>query len=120
MTVSDADQDLRGAPRIETIREAHEGDGGEYRVTFRYRPKADDPELADAVNAVYLAGTFNEWKTADHKLAGPDAEGYFSTELHVPAGRYEYKFVVNGRVWKADPGTAERTLEYGNSVLVVK
>jgi hypothetical protein len=120
MTVSSADQDLRGSPRIEAIRPATEGDKGEYRVTFRYRPKEGDPELADAVRAVFLAGSFNDWKMDQRQLAGPDAEGYFSTDLRLPAGRYEYKFVVNGRVWKADPGTSERTAEYGNSILMVR
>jgi hypothetical protein len=120
MTVSLADEDLRAAPRIEAIRPATGGDKGEYRVTFRYRPKESDPELADAVRAVYLAGSFNDWKTDQRQLAGPDPEGYFSTDLSLPAGRYEYKFVVNGRVWKSDPGTRDRTAEYGNSILLVR
>jgi 1,4-alpha-glucan branching enzyme len=69
---------------------------------------------------VYVAGEFNKWKKTDHRLSGPDGDGVFTTELKLPAGRYEYKFIINGEVWKADPGSSERTLEYRNSVLHVR
>jgi peroxiredoxin len=120
MTVSQVDQDVQYAPRVEPIRAAKDNDQGEYRVTFRFHPKADDPELPKSIDAVYVAGEFNKWKKTDHRLSGPDGDGVFTTELKLPAGRYEYKFVVNGDVWKADPGSSERTLEYRNSVLHVK
>jgi hypothetical protein len=121
MTLSQADQDLRmGPPRVEAVRSASQDDGGEYRVTFHYRPVAGDPNLPQSLDAVHLAGTFNDWKTDDRKLDGPDANGDYSTELRLPAGRYEYKFILNGDLWKTDPGSREVTREYGNSVLVVK
>jgi peroxiredoxin len=121
MTLSQADQDLRmGPPRVEAVRSASQDDDGEYRVTFHYRPVAGDPNLPQSLDAVHLAGTFNDWKTDDRKLDGPDANGDYSTELRLPAGRYEYKFILNGDLWKTDPGSREVTREYGNSVLVVK
>jgi hypothetical protein len=121
LTVSHADEDLRTPPpTVEAVRLAGEGDAGEYRVKFRYRPTSDDVEVPQPLQSVHVAGEFNEWKTDAHEMNGPDADGYFETNLKLPQGRYEYKFVLNGKVWKTDPASREHTLEYKNSVLVVK
>jgi len=121
MTLSHADQDLRvGAPRVEVVPPASSDDAGEHRVRFRYRPALDDHNVPQPLEAVYLAGTFNDWKMTDKKLSGPDEEGFYTTELNLAAGRYEYKFVLNGEIWKGDPGARHLTREYGNSVLTVK
>jgi hypothetical protein len=121
LTVSHADEDLRTPPpTVEVVRPAGEGDAGKYRVKFRYRPTSDDVEVPQPLQSVHLAGEFNQWKTDAHELKGPDADGYFETNLELPQGRYEYKFVLNGEVWKTDPASREHTLEYKNSVLVVK
>ena len=55
---------------------------------------------------MYLAGDFNDWKPAVEKMDGPDAEGFYVKELELPAGRYEYKFVINGTEWRQTPATA--------------
>jgi hypothetical protein len=130
LTVSDAQQDLRlGPPRVERIADkdaANAGGNGEaardadYRVHFRYRMPDGDPLEHEPVEAVYLAGSFNNWKPDGLKMDGPDSEGYYTAELRLPAGQYEYKYVVNGRAWRADPGNREFAGFYGNSVLVVK
>jgi 1,4-alpha-glucan branching enzyme len=55
--------------------------------------------------SVYLAGTFNEW----HPTATPMRNGvgeFWSVELELPAGVYEYRFLVNGD-WVDDPQAAE-------------
>jgi peroxiredoxin len=99
------DQDLRlGAPRVQ-VRE-----DGQYEILFRY---AAPP----GTKTVYLAGSFNGWKPADHKMEGPDAEGVFTTRLVLKAGKYEYKYVLEGKVWRADPGNPRRIGYYNNSVL---
>ena len=54
---------------------------------------------------VYLAGTFNGWDTAATALTRR-ADGTWATTLDLPPGRYEYKFVVDGR-WCCDPGCEE-------------
>ena len=101
------DQDFTlGLPRVLKL-----GDD-EYEVTFSYRP--DTP-----CEAVYLAGAFNEWKPADHKMAGPDAEGRYTTTLKLGKGTHEYKFVVDGKKWRSDPGNPDQHGEYHNSVLRV-
>lgn len=119
--ISHADQDLRiGPPRVEMVRQATDDDAGEYRVRFRFRPNPGDRELPGKVDTVHLGGDFNEWNATKHPLEGPDEEGFYVTEVDLGAGRYEYKFVVNGKIWKPDPGAREMTKEYGNSILHIE
>jgi hypothetical protein len=121
MAVSVADEDLRTPPpTVEVIRPAAKDDKGEYRVTFRYRPTSDDVEAPSPVNTVHLAGQFNAWKPDAQAMSGPNGEGFYETDVKLPAGRYEYKFVLNGKVWKTDPANRDATLEYKNSILLVK
>lgn len=99
------DQDLRrGLPEVRPLAD------DEFEVKFTYRPEGK-------ADAVYLAGPFNEWKPADLKMEGPDKDGVYSTKLKLKAGVHEYKFVVNGTIWRADPGNPDVTGEYANSVL---
>jgi peroxiredoxin len=102
-----AEQDLTlGPPRITKSAD------GQYQAAFRYRPTIQ-------AKSVYLSGTFNKWKPAELAMRGPDRDGWYQVSLPLKAGRYEYKFVVDGKVWRPDPGNAARTGESGNSVLVV-
>ena len=102
------DQDLRlGQPKIRPA------EGGEYEVEFTYRPAAN-------ADAVYLAGTFNEWRPNEIKLEGPDKDGKYSTKLKLKAGDHEYKFVINGTTWRADPGNPDVAGDYSNSVLRIR
>jgi peroxiredoxin len=86
--------------------------GEEFEVEFKFRP-------AEAAQAVYLAGSFNEWKPAQHKLDGPDTNGVYSTKLKLKAGVHEYKFVIDGKTWRADPGNPDFAGQYANSVLQI-
>ncbi len=70
---------------------------------------------------VYVAGTFNNWDPTTHPLRHHPEDNVFRATLQLPAGSYEYKFVVDG-VWYIDYGcphwvvTASGTL---NSVIHV-
>ena len=98
-------QDLRlGRPKVQPLA------GDEFEVEFRYRPTTP-------ASAVYLAGVFNGWKPDDHKMEGPDKSGTYSTKLKLKAGAHEYKFVIDGKVWRPDPGNPDFAGEYANSVL---
>src|SRR5205807_252603 len=102
-----SDQDLRiGMPRIKPL-----GDD-RYEVVFRYQTKP-------GTRTVHLAGTFNDWKPTEHKMDGPDQHGLFTTRLELKAGRYEYKFVVEGKNWRYDPGNPTQVTYYNNSLLWV-
>jgi hypothetical protein len=77
--------------------------------------------LADfGASEVYLSGEFNGW--ADRALPlvrQPD--GHWETSLNLLAGRYHYKFIIDGN-WIPDPLAKENVLnEYGtlNSVIEV-
>ena len=103
-----ADQDFHlGLPQISAA-----GDG-EYDVQFRYRPK-------NAADAVYVAGTFNKWVPNELKMDGPDADGNYSKTVRLKPGSHEYKFVINGKTWKTDPGNPATKGPHDNSVLEIK
>jgi 1,4-alpha-glucan branching enzyme len=85
---------------------------GRYEVTFRYRPPT-------GTKAVYLAGTFNDWKPTARKMEGPDDSGRFHTTIALNAGNHEYKFVLDGTRWRQDPGNRRQAGYYHNSVLEV-
>ena len=78
----------------------------------------------DAPNAekVYLAGDFNDWTQplALHR----NSEGLWLTEIKTPgAGRYQYKFIVDGKRWIEDPSNGMKTPDgYGalNSLLMIE
>ncbi|HQU44433.1 MAG TPA: redoxin domain-containing protein [Pirellulales bacterium] len=100
-----ADQDLSlGMPTARCL------DGGDYEVSFAYRPNVEARE-------VYLAGEFNEWQPTGHKMDGPDAEGRYTTTLVLKPGIHEYKYVIDGTRWRADPGNPNQNGFYHNSVL---
>ena len=83
------------------------------RITFRFEDKA--------ATSVAVAGTFNAW-LPDAFFLKKDKGGVWSGVKMLAPGRYEYRFVINGDRWMADPGAAEQTNnEFGaqNSVLIV-
>jgi peroxiredoxin/mono/diheme cytochrome c family protein len=102
-----ADQNLSlGGPTIRKL------DDGHHEVTFRYCPPA-------GTQAVYLAGTFNDWKPNALKMDGPDDSGRYQTKLILDPGTHEYKFVLDGTRWRQDPGNGRQTGDYHNSVVEV-
>ena len=64
------------------------------QVTFRYE--------SSTANNVYLAGSMNGWSSTANKMEETEA-GVFTCTLELEPGEYEYKFVVNGNSWVADP-----------------
>jgi len=52
-------------------------------------------------SVVYVVGTFNQWDPAA-TLMEPDGGGCYIASLVLPAGRHEYKFLVDG-AWHLDP-----------------
>jgi AMP-activated protein kinase-like protein len=107
MNISSVEQDLSlGPPRIKALKD------GLYEVEFSYKPTTK-PE------AVYLAGEFNDWKPDGQRMDGPDAQGRYTAKAQLKAGEYLYKFVLDGKHWRADPGNPDHAGSNQNSVLHV-
>ncbi|MBI5170239.1 MAG: isoamylase early set domain-containing protein, partial [Candidatus Eisenbacteria bacterium] len=66
-------------------------------VTFRY---------SGSGNTVNVAGEFNSWSTSADPMK-KQADGSWTLTKALPAGKYAYKFVVDGTNWKEDPAATE-------------
>lgn len=69
-------------------------------------------ESPDAAT-VFLAGSFNGWDPQANAMSRT-AEGLWRTKVPLVAGRYEFKFVIDGR-WCCKPGcddSAERNCSH--------
>jgi 1,4-alpha-glucan branching enzyme len=81
-------------------------------ATFRY---------SGAGNTVHVAGEFNSWSTSADPMK-KQADGSWTLTKALPAGKYMYKFVVDGTNWKEDPAATETADDgYGgkNAVMTV-
>jgi 1,4-alpha-glucan branching enzyme len=58
---------------------------------------------APTAKSISIAGSFNRWNPDHDRLIGPDREGIWTIVLGLPPGRYEYRFVVDGKEWVLDP-----------------
>jgi len=76
---------------------------------------------APNARSVAVAGSFSRWDPSRHLLSGPDRNGRWTVTLHLPPGRYEYLFVINGTEWVLDPAAPRVDDGIGgkNSLLVV-
>jgi chromosome partitioning protein len=79
--------------------------------------------ILDAPNAesVYLTGEFTHWSREGIRMIRDAKDSPWKATLHLEAGEYEYRFIVDG-VWIKDPGNADSMLnEFGqeNSLLIV-
>ena len=78
-------------------------------------------EAGGGPSAIFVAGDFNNWNPSGHAMTDDDGDGVWTAVIDLPAGRYEYRFVVDGR-WIEDPSAAEFAASpYGerNSIVVV-
>jgi len=69
---------------------------------------------------VGVAGTFNNWEPKRTPLR-KEADGNWKTTVALAPGRYEYRFVVDGK-WVSDPkarASVENSFGTTNSVLEV-
>ena len=77
--------------------------------------------LAPDATEVSVAGTFNDWDPSRFSLERSE-DGLFHAVVHLPRGRHEYMFVVDGTHWRTDP-TASLAVDDGfgnrNAVLEI-
>jgi thiol-disulfide isomerase/thioredoxin len=85
---------------------------GQFDVTFRHRP----PE---GTKTVHIAASFNKDYSPVQELDGPDAQGFYTATVIVPAGEYKYKYVHDGNKYRHDPSNWRQTGFFNDSVLNV-
>lgn len=74
----------------------------------------------DKANSVCVAGGFNGWSKTAQCMAKTGRS--WSIDLKLAPGRYQYLFVIDGRVWRPDPAALlNESNGFGgeNSVLIV-
>ncbi len=59
---------------------------------------------------VCVAGDFNDWSPTAWPM-DKGVEGIWKLDVHLPPGRYEYKFVMDGIWGCGEPGCNDRNLE---------
>jgi hypothetical protein len=73
--------------------------------------------------SVHVVGSFNDWRTGSIALEDRDHDGVWRGVVVLPAGTYEYMFVVDGERWVPDR-LAERQVadDFGreNSLVIVR
>lgn len=75
---------------------------------------------APTAGKVGVAGSFNNWSTDSFALK-KGKDGVWKGEINLKPGRYEYRFLVDGR-WENKPGIQYASNSFGstNCVLEVK
>lgn len=76
---------------------------------------------APNASSVMLAGSFNNWNYTGTSLKKNTKNGSWTRELTLKPGRYEYKYIVDGR-WINDPNNRNTIRNpYGteNSLIIV-
>ena len=63
---------------------------------------------APEAKAVFVAGTFNDWKPDATPLHNHLPNSKWAVTLPLPRGHHEYKFVVDGQ-WCCEPGTPDES-----------
>ena len=82
--------------------------GAVHGVTFRvWAPHASN---------VTVAGTFNGWNMTTNPLAS-EGNGYWSADCTNAAAGAEYKYVLNGSLWRRDPRGLSVVNSAGNSIV---
>src|SRR5438132_11007918 len=90
-----------------------------YTTLFRSQFVGRFPEA----QSVHVVGTFNDWRPGSIALEDQDHDGVWRATVVLPAGTYEYMFVVDGERWVPDH-LAERLVadDFGreNSIVIVR
>ena len=75
----------------------------DYAVEFSLSDSSFAEISESSIDSVSVAGEFNRWSAVASPMNDCDHDGTWSTWIKLDPGEYEYKFVVNGKHWIADP-----------------
>ena len=83
--------------------------GNQTGVTFRvWAPNATN---------VTVPGQFNGWSTTANPLVSEITNGAWSADIPGALPGQEYKYFINGSIWKRDPRNRECVSSSGNSII---
>lgn len=69
--------------------------------------------------SISIAGDFNGWSPDAHPMRRNDDAGVFERIIELPAGRHQYRLVIDGR-WVADPHNPDQLLNtYGEPISLI-
>ena len=77
--------------------------------------------LAPQAQSAFIAGDFNQWHPCSHPLKA-DAKGAWRISFRLKPGRYQYRFIVDGK-WQNDPACSsfvENPFDTSNSLKIVE
>jgi len=100
--------------RAERTEPEAEGEDKPIEVTLTF----DSPDARE----VSVIGAFNNWEAGATPMQKGD-DGLWTARFFLPAGRYTYKFLVDGKVRMPDPNSSMREPDgFGgeNSILIVR
>jgi len=78
-------------------------------VTFRV--------WAPDATTVAVPGSFNGWNTTANNLVKEGTSGLWSGDIPVARPNHEYKYVINGSIWKMDPRSRKVANSTGNCIV---
>lgn len=78
-------------------------------VTFRV--------WAPDATSVSVPGVFNSWSTTANFLVKEGSSGLWSADISNARPNHEYKYYINGSVWKMDPRSRKVVNSTGNSIV---
>ena len=72
-----------------------------------------------APNASYVnvVGTFNGWSSISKPL-GSEGNGWWSRDVSAAVAGHEYRYVINGSIWKTDPRAKDVVNSTDNGIIV--
>ena len=71
---------------------------------------------APNATSVNVAGSFNGWSMTSKPLGG-EPDGWWSCDVSVAGAGNEYKYVIDGSLWKVDPRAKDVVSSVGNGVI---
>jgi hypothetical protein len=75
--------------------------------------------VAPTATRVSLVGDFNDWDASRTPMQASQTGGIWSVTIPLSPGRHRYAYLVNGKVWMADPASPRAQDDFGTPSSVV-
>lgn len=86
----------------------------EYPLEFNLSDSVFKTTYETSIEEASVAGEFNNWSATANPMKDFDRDGNWTAWVNLDPGEYEYKFVVNGKHWIADPSNPARVSDGWN------